>query len=152
MGGSVDIGAYESPTSIAPQLTITSSGTNVIFAWPTNYAEVVIQGDHCVKYFLQSTTDLVSPVAWTIVYPMPVASDGQLVVTNAIDGTQRFYGIVKETGSMIVRYFPVGLGLNVVRAPVGRSCQRSTYARTAGRNCLRTRRKDSAQSASCQWD
>ena len=28
---------------------------------------------------------------------------------------------------LIVRYFPVGLGLNVVRAPVGRSCQRSTY-------------------------
>jgi len=98
VGGSVDMGAYE--FQLPPQLTITSSGTNIIFAWPTNYAEVVIQGDHYEAYFLYSTTNLVSPVAWTIVYPMPVASDGQLVVTHAIDGTQRFYRIVKETGPL----------------------------------------------------
>jgi len=82
------------------RLTITYSGTNAILTWPTNYAEVVIQGDQYEAYFLQSTTGLVSPVVWTAVYPMPVVINGQLVVTNAIDNTQRFYRIVKGTGPL----------------------------------------------------
>src|SRR6185503_18260603 len=91
--GAVDIGAYEfqSPTSIATQLTITASGTNVIFAWPTNYAEVV----NDQAYFLYSTTNLLLPVVWRFVYPMPVVVNGQLIVTNTIDGVQRFYRIAK---------------------------------------------------------
>jgi len=98
VGGSVDMGAYE--FELPPQLAITASGANVIFVWPTNYAGVLIKEDHYEAYFLYSTTNLVPPVAWTMVYPMPVVSDGQLVVTNAIDGTQRFYRIVKETGPL----------------------------------------------------
>jgi hypothetical protein len=85
---------------IAPQLTITSSGTDVILAWPSNYAGVVMKENHYEAYFLQSTTSLVSPVVWRFVYPMPIVVNGQLVVTNSIDDTQRFYRIIKETGSL----------------------------------------------------
>ena len=99
-GGTVDMGAYESPISVALQLTITASGTNVILAWPTNYAGVVIQEDHYEAFFLYSTTNLVSPVVWRFVYPVPVVVNEQLVVTNTIDGTQRFYRIIKRTGPL----------------------------------------------------
>jgi len=100
VGYTVDMGAYESQSapSIAPQLSITASGTNVILAWPTNYAEVVIQEGHYEAYFLYSTTNLVSPVVWSFVNSTPVVVNGQLVVTNSIEGTQRFYRIVKVTG------------------------------------------------------
>src|SRR6185436_14750571 len=52
VGYTVDMGAYESPISIALQLTITPSGTNVVLSWATNYAEVVVQDDHYETYFL----------------------------------------------------------------------------------------------------
>jgi len=63
VGGSVDMGAYE--FQLPPQLAITASGTTVIFAWPTNYAGVLVKADHYEAYFLYSTTNLVPPVAWT---------------------------------------------------------------------------------------
>ena len=102
VGYTVDMGAYEfqSAPSIAPQMSIASTGTNVILAWPTDYAGIFIQGDHYEAYFLYSTTNLVSPVVWRFVYPMPVVVNGQLVVTNTIDGTQRFYRIVRVTGPL----------------------------------------------------
>jgi hypothetical protein len=101
-GGTVDMGAYESQSapSIAPQLSVTASGTNVILTWPTDYDGVFVQGDHYEAYFLYSTANLVSPVVWTFVYPIPVVVNGRLVVTNSTDGTQRFYRIVKETGPL----------------------------------------------------
>jgi len=84
----------------SPQLTITSSGANVILAWPTNYAEVVIREDHYEAYYLCSTTNLASPVDWRFVFPMPVVVNGQLVVTNSVDDTKRFYRILKATGPL----------------------------------------------------
>ncbi len=72
--------------SFTPQLTITPSGANAIFTWPTNVA-----GFDYTGYTLQSTTNLGSRAAWTTVPPAPVVADGQNTVTNAISGTQQFY-------------------------------------------------------------
>jgi len=98
-GGSSGMGTVFS-LFIPPQLTITPSGTNLILMWPTNYAEVVIQEGHYEAYFLYSTMSLVSPVVWTFVNSTPVVVNGQLVVTNTIDETQRFYRLVKVTGPL----------------------------------------------------
>jgi len=40
---------------------------------------------------LQSTTNLVSPGAWTTVSPSPVIVNGQNTVTNPISGMRQFY-------------------------------------------------------------
>jgi uncharacterized repeat protein (TIGR03803 family) len=65
----------------APQLTIISSGANVILTWPTNAA----------GFILQSTTNLVSPIVWSTVSPAPTVVNGQNAVTNPISGTKKFY-------------------------------------------------------------
>ncbi len=65
----------------APQLTIISSGANVILTWPTN----------ATGFTLQSTTNLVSPAIWTNVSPGPVVLNRQNTVTNPISGTRQFY-------------------------------------------------------------
>jgi hypothetical protein len=98
-GGTVDIGAYEfqSPTLIAPPLTITPSGTNIILAWPTNYAGFVYEGHTYPGFTLLSTTNLVSPVVWTAVSPGPVVINGRLVVTNLVSGTQLFYTLSRPS-------------------------------------------------------
>jgi hypothetical protein len=63
-------------------LAITLSGTNTVkLTWPTN----------ATGYTLQSTTNLVSPVVWTIVSPAPVVINTNNVVTNAISGKARFF-------------------------------------------------------------
>jgi uncharacterized repeat protein (TIGR03803 family) len=64
-----------------PQLTIASSGANVILTWPTKAA----------GFTLQSTTNLFSPTAWTTNSPAPDVVNGQSVVTNPISGAQQFY-------------------------------------------------------------
>jgi hypothetical protein len=46
--------------SFQPQLTITSSGPNVILSWPTNVA-----GFDYTAFSLQSTADLISPTEWS---------------------------------------------------------------------------------------
>ncbi len=69
------------PALLGPQLTIIRSGTNIILTWPTSVA----------GFTLQSSTNLVSPVAWSIVSPAPIIVNGQNVVTNQISGKQEFY-------------------------------------------------------------
>jgi len=84
LGGSSNNGTVFSlalPPATPPQLTISSSSTNVILTWPTNAA----------GFTLQSTTNLVSPAVWTTVSPAPVVVNGQNTVTNPISGTQQFY-------------------------------------------------------------
>jgi uncharacterized repeat protein (TIGR03803 family) len=58
-----------------PPLFITQSGTNVILSWPTNVSP---------GFSLQSATSLAPPVTWSAV-------SGQYVVTNLINGKQRFF-------------------------------------------------------------
>jgi uncharacterized repeat protein (TIGR03803 family) len=65
----------------APQLTIIASGTNVILTWPSNAA----------GFLLQSTTNLLSPVAWSAVSPVPIVINGQFTVTNPVTASQMFY-------------------------------------------------------------
>jgi len=64
-----------------PSLSLLRSDENIIVSWPTNQTGFV----------LESTTNLVSPVDWQIVAPLPVVFDGQYTVTNGIKGTQQFY-------------------------------------------------------------
>ena len=61
-----------------PQLTITSTGSNIVLSWPTNFT----------GFTLQSTTN---PPAWTANLPTPVVVSGQIVVTNPISGTQQWF-------------------------------------------------------------
>jgi len=67
------------------QLTIFSSGANLILTWPTN----------AVGFTLQSTTNLVSPAVWSTNSPAPVVTAGQNTVTNPITGAQQFYRLVQ---------------------------------------------------------
>jgi uncharacterized repeat protein (TIGR03803 family) len=83
-GGSSWVGTVFSlaiaPT-ISPQLTLASSGASMILAWPTN----------AIGFTLQSATNLVLPLAWVPVSPLPVVVNGQNVVTNSISGVQMYY-------------------------------------------------------------
>src|SRR5439155_15426133 len=69
----------------APQLTTILSGANIILTWPANAA----------GFTLQSTTNLVSPTVWTIVFPAPAIVNGLNAVTNPISGTQQFYRLTQ---------------------------------------------------------
>jgi uncharacterized repeat protein (TIGR03803 family) len=71
---------------IQPQLTMTSSGANVVLMWPTNYAGFSYAG-----YTLQSTTNLGSSAVWSTNSPAPVVVNGQNVATNSITGSQQFF-------------------------------------------------------------
>lgn len=62
------------PDASAPQLTLTTSGTNVVLTWPTNVS----------GYTLQSSTNLISTAVWS-------NQSGHYVVTNPITGSQMFY-------------------------------------------------------------
>jgi uncharacterized repeat protein (TIGR03803 family) len=64
-----------------PELTIMPSGTNAVLTWPTN----------ATGFNLQSATNLVSPVTWSLVSPSPVVVNGHFTVTNPISETQLFY-------------------------------------------------------------
>ncbi len=68
-----------------PRMTVAKSGTNFIFAWPTNVA----------GFTLLSTTNLVPPVNWVAVTPAPVLINTNYVVTNGLSGTRKFYKIKK---------------------------------------------------------
>jgi uncharacterized repeat protein (TIGR03803 family) len=66
---------------LLPELTINVANNNAILTWPTN----------AVGFELQSTTNLVPPVFWTIYSSEPVVLNGQNTVTNPIAGTGKFY-------------------------------------------------------------
>jgi uncharacterized repeat protein (TIGR03803 family) len=71
--------------SFSPQLSISTSESNMVLVWPTNYVGFDYSG-----YTLQFTTNLVSPF-WTANLPAPVVINGQYTVTNPISGTQQFF-------------------------------------------------------------
>jgi hypothetical protein len=82
--GIVDIGAYEWTVS-APQLTLRSSGKQVVVTWPTN----------AVGFTLQTATNLVPPAVWSTNSTVPAVVDGQNTVTNSISGKQMFYRLAR---------------------------------------------------------
>lgn len=61
-----------------PQLTITSTGSNIVLTWPTNFT----------GFILQSTTN---PPLWIANLPAPTVVNGQNVVTNPISSSQQFF-------------------------------------------------------------
>lgn len=69
---------------VPPQLAITLSGAKVVLAWPTNAS----------GFILESTAKLF-PAAWSTNLTAPVVINGQIVVTNALSGTQRFYRLTQ---------------------------------------------------------
>jgi subtilisin-like proprotein convertase family protein len=69
----------------SPTLNLQLAGTNVILSWPA-----IVQG-----YTLQSTTSLATSNSWTTVTPAPTYVSGQNFVTNALDGSNRFYRLKK---------------------------------------------------------
>jgi uncharacterized repeat protein (TIGR03803 family) len=64
-----------------PKLTIIRSGTNTVFAWPTN----------ATGFLLQFTTNLGSSAIWATNFPAPVLVNGQFTVTHPITGTKQFF-------------------------------------------------------------
>lgn len=87
-GAAVDIGAYE--FQLAPRLTLISYATYVVLTWSTNVA-----GFDYTGYTLQSTTNLLSPVAWVANSPAPSIVKGQNTVTNLNHGGQIFYRLMQ---------------------------------------------------------
>jgi uncharacterized repeat protein (TIGR03803 family) len=79
-GGSFGYGTVFSVT-LAPQLTISRAGANVILTWPANAA----------GFALQFTTNIGASAVWTPVSPGPVVVNGQNIVTNPIAGAQMFF-------------------------------------------------------------
>ena len=84
-GGSSGSGTVFS-LSFLPQLALTRFVTNVVLTWPTNVA-----GFDYTDFTLQSSTNVVSPAAWSAVSPGPVIVNGLNTVTDAITGTWKFY-------------------------------------------------------------
>jgi uncharacterized repeat protein (TIGR03803 family) len=80
-GGSGTIFSISLASVGALQLGILAAGTSVVLTWPTNEA----------GFTLQSTTNLVSPVAWSAVSPAPFVVNGQNTVTNPISGIPMFF-------------------------------------------------------------
>jgi len=84
-GGAYGNGTVFSLALPGPQLTISSSGANVILRWPTNSA----------GFTLQYTMSLISPAVWTNVSPGSVVVNGQNAVTNPVSDTQKYYRLSK---------------------------------------------------------
>lgn len=76
--------------SLAPQLSMTLSGTNIVVTWPVNYAGFDYSG-----FTLQSSTNPAASAVWAPVTQPPVTVNGQYVITNAISGTQMFYRLIQ---------------------------------------------------------
>ena len=72
-------------TPTAPQLTVITSGSNMVLSWPTNFT----------GYTLESTVDLTSPTGWVArkLLTPPAIQNGQYVVTIpvTITNTQQFF-------------------------------------------------------------
>lgn len=73
------------PTISPTQLAIALAGSNVVLTWPAAAS----------GFTLQSTTNLLSPIAWNSVSPTPIIVNGQNTVTNAITNRQMFYRLAQ---------------------------------------------------------
>jgi len=86
-GGTSGNGTVFSISLPPPQLTITPSAAYVILTWPAEAA----------GFHLQSTTNLVSPVAWSAVFSEAVVVNGENTVINLSSATQHFYRLSQQT-------------------------------------------------------
>ena len=77
--------------SFRPQLTITPSGAYVVLQWPTNYA-----GFDYTGFTVESTANLVLPVAWTTESPGQVVGEEEVVV-SFVSGAQQYYRLSDQT-------------------------------------------------------
>ena len=68
-----------------PQLSIASFTTNVNLTWSS------VSDGFYGGFSVQTTTNLLSPVAWTDVLLSPVIINGLDVVTNPVSGAQQFF-------------------------------------------------------------
>ena len=76
------------PFSFPPLLTLIPYGvppSGIILTWPTN----------AFGFTLQSTTNLVSPAAWTTNSPAPVVIGGQNVIIDPVSSPQQFYRLIQ---------------------------------------------------------
>jgi hypothetical protein len=71
--------------SCLPQLAITSSRTNAILTWPTNFP----------AFILEFATNLASPTVWQTNPTAPVVIGGLNVVTNPISSKHQFYRLTQ---------------------------------------------------------
>ena len=71
--------------SCLPQLAITSSRTNTILTWPTNFP----------AFSLEFATNLASPAVWQTNPTAPAVIGGLNVVTNPISNKRRFYRLTQ---------------------------------------------------------
>ncbi len=78
-GGSTGNGTVFS-MSLAPSITLASSGSNFVLTWPANAS----------GFSMQSITTLNSS-AWTTNLPLPVVVNGQNTVNIPVSGTQRYF-------------------------------------------------------------
>lgn len=83
-GASSNLGSVFS-LSLAPKLTINSSGANILLSWPTNYAGIDYSG-----YALQSSASL-SSSTWSTNLPTPVIVNGRNTVTAPSSNPSQFY-------------------------------------------------------------
>jgi len=78
--------------SFRPQLTITPSGTNVILSWAVSYAGFSFGG-----YYLQETSNPLSPNGWATADPFPpIFVNGQYKVTRPMLGPQISYRLSRQ--------------------------------------------------------
>jgi hypothetical protein len=71
--------------SCLPQLAITSSRTDTILTWPTNFP----------AFSLEFATNLASPTIWQTNPTAPTIIGGLNVVTNPISSTHQFYRLIQ---------------------------------------------------------
>jgi hypothetical protein len=71
--------------SCLPQLAITSSRTNAVLTWPTNFP----------AFILEFATNLASPTVWQTNRTAPAVIGRLNVVTNPISGSHQFYRLTQ---------------------------------------------------------
>jgi uncharacterized repeat protein (TIGR03803 family) len=87
-GGDGYSGTVFSLTLPQPQLTISVVGTNAILTWPSNAITS--------SFTLESATNLVPPVAWSVVFQGPAVLNGLYIVTNIVSAAEQFFRLARQ--------------------------------------------------------
>ncbi len=77
-------------TALPPPLTIIADGANVVLTWPAADTGFTTNG-----YRVESTTNLVPPVAWQTNSTPPIVISGQNVIISPISGSQQFFRLTQ---------------------------------------------------------